>query len=172
MKVFWKTLLVALLALACAPSFAQQQAGPVETRLEGRKVVVAADGKETFAAADAAKPGDVIEYAATYRNKSRDAITNLAATMPIPGNTEYVPGSARPATAKASIDGRAFADMPLKRKVMRDGKEIEEQVPYSEYRYLRWLPGALSGEQSLSYTARVRVLDDINPREPGKGGGK
>jgi uncharacterized repeat protein (TIGR01451 family) len=169
---FWKTLLVALLAFAWAPSFAQQQqTGPVETRLEGRKVVVAADGKETFAAADAAKPGDVLEYAATYRNKSRDAITNLAATMPIPGNTEYVPGSARPATAKASIDGRTFADMPLKRKVMRDGKEIEEQVPYSEYRYLRWTPGALAAEQSLGYTARVRVLDDISPRVPGKGGG-
>jgi uncharacterized repeat protein (TIGR01451 family) len=167
------TLAAALLALASAFSLhAQQPAGPVETRLEATKVVRAADGKEATASAEAAKPGDTIEYAATYRNRTRQAVRNLEATLPIPNNTEYLPGSARPANAKASVDGRAFADMPLKRKVVRDGKEVEEQVPLREYRYLRWYPGELAGEQALSFNARVRVLEDVPPRESGKGGGK
>jgi uncharacterized repeat protein (TIGR01451 family) len=157
MKAVVKVLGIAMILFA-APLHAQQN-GPIETRLEARKVVRAADGQESFAPATAAKPGDVIEYAATYRNTSRDPVRNLEATLPIPGNTEFVPGSARPDSAKASVDSRAWADMPLKRKVLRDGREVEEQVPFREYRYLRWFPGALGGEKSMTFTARVRVVE-------------
>lgn len=144
--------------LFAAPLHAQQN-GPIETRLEARKVMRAADGQETFAPATAAKPGDVIEYAATYRNVSRQPVRNLEATLPIPGNTEFVPGSARPASAKASVDSRSWGDMPLQRKVRRDGREVDEQVPFREYRYLRWFPGELGGEKSMTFTARVRVVE-------------
>jgi len=127
-------------------------------RLESRKVVAAADGKETFAAAESAKPGDVIEYTATYRNTTRQAIKGLEATIPVPSNTEFVAGSQRPAQAKASLDARTWGDMPLKRKVVRDGREVEEQVPVREYRYLRWFPGELGGDKTMTFTARVRVV--------------
>jgi uncharacterized repeat protein (TIGR01451 family) len=169
MSPMWKILGCALL-VAAAPVHAQlQQNGPIETRLEARKVVRAADGTESFVPAEAAKPGDVIEYVATYRNKTRSGVTKVEATLPIPANTEYVPGSAKPANAKASVDARAFGDMPLVRKVVRDGRSIEEQVPVREYRYLRWFPGELGGEKSVSFSARVRVLEDT---APGKGSGK
>lgn len=146
-----------MLAMAAAPLCAQT-AGAIDSRLEARKVVRAADGGEAFAAADAAKPGDVIEYVATYRNTTAQPVRNLQATLPIPAHTEIVAGTARPASAQASVDAVAFAAMPLRRKVTRDGREIEEAVPLSEYRYLRWHAGELAGGQSAVFTARVRVV--------------
>ena len=157
------------IAAIVAPAVAQQKA-PVETRLEARKVDVAADGKESFSPAEAAKPGDVLEYTATYRNTTDSPIRNLEATLPIPPQTELVAGSIRPANAKASLDAIRFADMPLKRKAIKDGREVEEAVALSEYRALRWYPGALAPNQLLTFTARVRVIDDRSPAT--KGGGK
>jgi len=144
---------VAALPLASAAS------DVVETKLEARKVVVAADGRERFLPAGEAKPGDVIEYLATYRNTGADVIRNLEATLPIPANTELLAGSARPANAKASLDARGFADMPLSRPATRDGAVVVEQIPHREYRYLRWFAPELAAHRSLTFAARVRVLE-------------
>lgn len=157
-------------AVATPPAKAAE---PLQIRLEARKVTRAADGKETLSPAEAAKPGDVIEYATTYRNTSAQRLTNLEATLPLPPTTEFIPGSANPATARASVDGKNFLEVPLKRRVKRNGVDVEEQVPLREYRSLRWYPGALEGGKAVTYTARVRVVDDRTPSEPGKkGGGK
>jgi len=158
-------------AVAAASAHAQQK-GPLESTLEQRKVVRAADGGESLAPAASVKPGDVIEYVATYRNTGRAPITGVEATMPIPSNTEFVAGSARPESAKASLDGATYASMPLVRKVVRDGKTVEEPIPAREYRYLRWSAPELRGEQSVRFTARVKVLEDTSPQPSGKGGGK
>ena len=163
----WK-LVVAAIAASATCAWGQGR-DPVETRLEARKVVRAADGAETLASADAAKPGETLEYAATYRNTGKRAVTNLAATLPIPANTELIPGSARPANAQASVDGRTFAAPPLKRRVVRDGKTVEVEIPAREYRYLRWNAPELGGEQTLTYTARVKVVDAVAPPEPSPG---
>jgi uncharacterized repeat protein (TIGR01451 family) len=164
--------IIGIFLLAASLPLQAQQPAPVESKLEQRKVVRAADGKESFAPAGAVKPGDEIEYVATYRNLSRSSVKNLEATLPIPANTEFVPGSQKPAAARASLDSRSWGDVPLKRKVQRDGREIEEQVPYREYRYLRWPAAELGGEKVLTYTARVRVLDDAAPDAAAKGGRK
>lgn len=142
---------------------------PVETLLEARKVVRDAEGREGFVSADAAKPGETIEYVATYRNTGKQPVSGLAATLPIPASTEYVAGTARPANAMASVDGRTFSAPPLKRRVVRDGKSVEEEIPAREYRYLRWFPGELGGDKSLRFTARVRVVDAEPP--PSRSGG-
>jgi uncharacterized repeat protein (TIGR01451 family) len=165
MDVIVKSLGIAL--LLAAGSLQAQQTGPIETRLEQRKVVRAADGQESFAPAAAVKPGDVIEYVATYRNTTRSPVRNLEATLPIPANTEFVAGSPAPATAKASVDSRTWGDIPLKRKAVRAGVQVEEPVPVREYRYLRWFPGELGGEKSVTFTARVRVIDET-PGTPAK----
>jgi uncharacterized repeat protein (TIGR01451 family) len=152
--------LAAVMVFGATPALAQKAAGPLETRMEQRKVV-AADGRERFEGAEAVKPGDVIEYVATYRNTGKDAITGLVATLPVPAETEYLPGSARPAGATASVDGVRFEAIPLKRKARSaDGKEIEQLVPYREYRALRWNAGELGAQKSVAYTARVKVVDD------------
>jgi uncharacterized repeat protein (TIGR01451 family) len=171
MKTLTAALAGLVLALLAAPAaLAQTGPAPLDSQLVARKVI-AADGRETFVDAASAKPGDVIEYVATYRNTGKSALTGLQATMPIPPQTEYLPGTARPAQPLASVDGRVFADIPLKRKVNRDGKQVEEPVPYREYRALRWFVGELGGEQSAEFAARVRVIDDRASSEPSHSGG-
>jgi uncharacterized repeat protein (TIGR01451 family) len=145
--------------------------GPLETRLEQRKVTLGPGGKEAYGPAEAVKPGELIEYTATYRNTGKQPVKNLEATLPIPSNTEFVIGSAK-AGAKASVDGLAFADMPLKRRVVRAGKEIEEAVPARDYRALRWYPGELGAGQALAYTARVKVIDERAREASPQGSGK
>ena len=92
----------------------------------------------------------------------KDAIRGLKATLPIPPQTEFIPGSARPAKAQASLDGLAFADVPLRRKATRDGQAVEEAVPWREYRALRWAAGDLGAGSSLTFTIRVRVIEERN----------
>jgi len=149
--------LLALVAIAALPLRAAE--GPVETRLEARKVTRAADGRESFSPAENARPGDVIEYVATYRNTGDQAVRALEATLPIPANTELVPGSIRPAGARASLDAAEFAPLPLKRSVTRDGRRVDESIPYREYRYLRWQVPRLEAKKSVTVSARVRVVD-------------
>jgi uncharacterized repeat protein (TIGR01451 family) len=132
---------------------------PVEVRLDVQRIVRAADGRESRANADTAKPGDTLEYVVTYRNSGREPVRDLQATLPIPPATELVPGSARPSTARASLDAREFAAMPLKRKVKRDGREVEEAVPLREYHYLRWAVPELRAGEALTFVARVKVLE-------------
>lgn len=152
---------IALAAVAAAlPAQAQAPAkDPVEARLEVRKIVRAPDGRESASAAETVKPGDVLEYVVTYRNHGAKDVRDFAATLPIPDATELVSGSERPAGAQASVDGRGFGAVPLKRKVSRDGREIEEAVPFREYRALRWWMPELKGGQSIKFSARVKVLE-------------
>jgi len=158
-------------ALLVAPAAWSQATvnGPLASELQARKVVKTADGREELTSAEAAKPGDVLEYTATFRNTGKTTLTKIEATLPIPTNVEFVPGSAKPVNAKASDDGKRFGDMPLKRVVKRNGVDVEEIVPVREYRMLRWAPIDLGGEKSASYVARVRVLDDV-PVTPGSPG--
>ena len=162
--------LAACVLVAAAWPAAAQQGNPLVTQLEARKVVRGADGKESFAAADSAKPGDVIEYVATYRNTGKQPLRNLEATLPIPANTEFVPGSANPASAKASVDAKSYAAMPLKRTTVKDGKPVEALVPARDYRSLRWFAGELPADKSARFTARVKVLDDTGPPNATKAG--
>lgn len=151
----------AMLASGLAPAqLAPKAQGAVESRLEARKVVTAADGKETFAAANTAKPGDVIEYVATYRNTTKQPVRNLQATLPIPADMELLQGSQKPAAATASTDGTTFAPMPLRRKATKAGAQGDELVPLRDYRALRWSTPELAGEKVFSVSARARVSDD------------
>jgi uncharacterized repeat protein (TIGR01451 family) len=166
MKTHWGAAAFAAL-LAFATLASAQPSGPVETRLEASKVERAADGAERLVPAQTARPGDVIEYTATYRNAGTQGVHDLDATLPIPANTEFVAGSAKPAGATASLDGRAYAAMPLKRRVMRGGKPVEEDVPLREYRFLRWHVAQLGGGKSVSFDARVKVIEDEKSQDRG-----
>ena len=145
---------------------------PLEVRLETRKVVGNPDGTESFLAAGSAKPGDVLEYVATYRNRGTAALRDVTPQLPVPGNTEFVPGTARPATAAASLDGRTFAPMPLSRKAERNGAQVDVPVPPREYRSLRWSVPELAPGKATSVSARVRVLDDRSTGPPAAAGGR
>lgn len=160
-------LVLAVALVSALPLHAQTgaAAGGVESKLEVGKVVLK-DGKESIEPAAAARPGDLLQYVASYTNKGRTGVTNLEATLPIPPNTELVIESIKPSGAKASTGGSTFSDVPLKRKVRQaNGAEFEQVVPAREYRTLRWYPGALAAGATVSFTARVKVVDDRQPAQ-------
>ena len=142
-------------ALAAPIVFA---AGGVTVELTAQRVTKDARGAEALVSADQAKPGELLEYRALYRNAGTSEARGLAATLPIPRGTQYVRGSATPLQVEASLDGRTFAPVPLMRKQKTaDGRTVLREVPVSEYRALRWPLGTLASKQSRTVAARVRV---------------
>jgi uncharacterized repeat protein (TIGR01451 family) len=151
-------------ALASIPALAADK-GDLAVDLKGQKVVKAADGKEKFESAEKARPGEVIEYKAVYRNKGKSPAGDLKATIPVPLGTEYIPGSAKPAAMTASLDGKEYAPVPLKNKVtLPSGKTEIRDVPYDEYRFFRWDLKTLEPGKSATVSLRVK----ISTAEPAK----
>ena len=144
-------------AHAAASEPAKPATGSVAVELTAQRVTKA-QGKEVLVAADQAKPGELIEYRALYRNDGANEAKGLMATLPIPRGTQYVAGSATPRGVEASLAGRTFAPVPLTRSVKTaDGRTVVQEVPVSEYRTLRWPLGVLPTKQSRTVAARVRV---------------
>ena len=133
----------------------------VEVILSGKKVTTGADKREVLGDARNIKPGEVIEYQATYSNKGQSAVSNLVATVPIPEGTEYMRSGTLPASgAKATIGDGKFAPIPLKRKVkLPDGKEVEQDLPLAQYKAVQWSLGDLPPGKNMVVSARVRVLE-------------
>lgn len=147
-----------VVATAVALSAARVHAGTGVTVQLTANRVTQAQGHDVLAPADQAHPGETIEYRAVYRNDGTSDARGLAATLPIPRGTTYVPGSATPGRVEASLDGRTFATVPLTRTVRGpDGREVVREVPVSEYRALRWPLGSLARSRSRVVTARVRL---------------
>jgi len=164
--------LVFCMALQSSPGLAQTAAPAgakpdVESVLTGKKVTLSADKKEVLVDTKDVKPGEIIEYRATYTNKSKDPVKNLVGTLPIPPETVFQGGSAKPAIGvKASLGDGLFAPIPLKRKVkLPNGKDGEQDVPLAEYRSLQWSLGELAAGKSVVVSARVRV-SDVTPTAP------
>lgn len=136
---------------------AQPAAGSVAVELTAQRITKA-QGKEVLVPADEAKPGELIEYRARYRNDGAGEARGLMATVPIPRGTAYVAGSALPRRVEASLDGHTFAPVPLKRTVKTpDGRTVVQEVPVAEYRALRWPLGTLPSRDQRTVSARVRV---------------
>ena len=138
---------------------ARGAAEPLQITLVRSKVVLE-NGREVMQSAAIAKPDEILEEVATYTNTSRSALKSVEATLPVPANTELIMASVKPSTAKASLDGKNFSKIPLTRKVRQsNGVEVEQAVPLSEYRYLRWYPGELLPDKPLSFSARFKVAN-------------
>lgn len=125
---------------------------PVQIDLSAFRITTDKEGKESAVEAQQAKPGDTIEYRATYRNVSSSRIAGLKATLPIPADMSFT-GASIPTGAEASTDGKTFAGMPLRKKV---GDKLVD-VPYSDYRALRWKVAELLPNQSVIVRARAKV---------------
>ena len=144
----------ALCLTAATSAFARDD---VMVRLTASKVAATKDGKEKFIAAETARPGEVIQYEAAYRNETQREIKGLEATVPIPAGLELLPESFRPVSALASVNGADFAAMPLMKPVAdAAGKTVP--VPLGEYRALRWAIPQLAPGATAIVKLRARVL--------------
>jgi len=96
------------------------------------------------------KPGDILEYVIKYTNVSSNPLQDIEVLGPVPKDTYLLAGSVSARNAgglKASMDGgKSYGIPPLKKKIERDGKVIEVEVPEKEWTNLKWavkklLPG-------------------------------
>jgi hypothetical protein len=151
-------------------------ASALKLELASYRVVREADasGKVVERLVPAAKvaPGDVLEWVLTAKNETDRALHRVALTIPIPPNTAYIAGSARPlllkhgdrgvrATPVFSYDGEHFAPPPLKKKVrvQENGKTVEKEVvvPPSAYTHVRWVVPELLPKERVQVRLRTRV---------------
>lgn len=154
-----------VLAAAGATQNASAQTGdPLKITLTLKKIEKNSQGKETLTNAAAVKPGDFVEYQAVYKNSDKAPMRKLTANLPIPQGMDYVAKSAQPDKALASTDGKVFAPEPLKRTVKKDGKTVTENVPASEYRFLRWEIKELGAGKDFVVKARAKVSQ--TPAQP------
>ncbi len=143
-----------LLLLLMTASFAQEK--QVKIDLKQFKVVTT-NGVESLQPTDKAKPGEVIEYVASVHNTGKTAVKNVQPIIPVPSGMEYTPDAKLKAPDAAATSDGKYAALPLKHKVQRNGVQVEEVVPYSEYRSLRWNVGTLAPDQTVEVKARVRL---------------
>ena len=140
------------------PATAVHADSELRVELEAYRVTTDGDGNEQFNVADAAYPGDVVEYRAHYTNDGAQTLTGVQAILPIPDDTVYLPASAIPARVEASLDGKTYEPVPLQRRVVNaDGTESIELVPASEYRFLRFGLGDLGADATALAKARVAI---------------
>jgi uncharacterized repeat protein (TIGR01451 family) len=141
--------------IQAAPTVAATKNEPIQVKLENFKVSTNNEGKEVLLVAKEAKPGEVLEYRATYTNVSTKAIGNLVATLPIPKGTEYQAKTAMPvAGAEATLDNVTFAPVPL----MTPDKK--QPISPKEYRALRWKVSTLKANEAIVVSARVKVSQE------------
>jgi uncharacterized repeat protein (TIGR01451 family) len=133
------------------------QASPVSSQLLAQRVDMVA-GKPVLKPAGDGKPGETLQYSATYRNTGTAAAAKLLATVPVPPGTTFIAASAEPAQAQASTDGTTFAPIPLTRLVKQaDGSTRKEPVPLADYRALRWEIGTLAAGATTVVSLRTRI---------------
>lgn len=151
-------ILTVFLLQLCCMQVASAADNNVTVALHAFKVVATANNGTKLVATTEALPGDTIEYQVTYSNTGTTPARDVLAMLPVPqGGVSYVADSALPAAVQASVDGTTFAPMPLKRVVKREGKQVTEIVPVSEYRFLRWKLGEIPPGASATVSSRMRL---------------
>ena len=151
MKTRAITILAILLLATATAAF-----GQVKVDLKQFKVVDV-NGKQTLQSADKAKPGEVIQYVATYHNTAKTPAKNVVGTIPVPNGMEYTPDANLKAPDMAAAADGKFAPLPLKHKVTRNGAQVEEVLPYSAYRSLQWRIGTMEPGQKVELKANVKL---------------
>lgn len=151
--------LAVCLLFVCASATAQTQP-EVLTELSATRIVGSGAAEKREPAATA-RPGDILEYRVRYSNSGKAKVRQLEITLPVPVGMIYVADSSRPEAAKASVDGIAYQPIPLKRTVIKkDGSAVEQSVPLTEYRFLRWKSQDLEAGRKLEVSARMKI-DDV-----------
>ena len=161
-----------LFCLVCAVLFsvtvhaadAEPGKAPIAIQLKQFKVVKDEQGEQKLIDAALVVPGDVIEYRATYINRSSVALPVIA-TMPIPESMEYVKESAKAKNNLAhtvALKDSQFANEPLLQKVTTAaGATLSQPAPYAAYRFVRWDLGKLPAGNSIEVSVRAKVSQDL-----------
>lgn len=165
-----QTLLVLFCVLAMALSRVAQAADSAATTspqapivVELQQFVFGNDGRGLVPLGDSnvVQPGDVIEYRATYTNRSA-APLQVMATLPVPEAVEYQAFSATASGRQphsVALGDAQYGPEPLLRPVVQaSGAASMEPVPYAQYRFVRWDLGSLPPGAATEVRIRAKVL--------------
>lgn len=158
---------IAALVGLCAFSLALASpaaADAVTGEMTVAQVIQAADGTERLAPAERVSPGETLQYALTYANRTEDPLEGFMVVGPVPEGTDFVAGSASSslqATLEAQVAELGWSAVPVMREeILPDGTVGRVEVPPSEYQALRWrVDGAVAPGLTVEATYRVRVED-------------
>jgi len=129
------------------------------SELSAYKVKVFKDGRTVLEKAERAHPGDIIEYQLTYKNSGRTTIRSLTPVLPIPEGMVFIPDTTNAIRLVASLDGKSYSEVPIKREVKDDDGNVElVAVPLEEYRFLKWFIVELKSEKDVLLKARMQVM--------------
>lgn len=135
---------------------------PLSSQMDAYVVTLNKEGEEVLSPAEEVNPKDKIEYKLTYTNNTDKKLKGLVITGPIPNNTFFVPGTNNTKVNSefvVSIDGgKTFEQEPVKRIVMKDGKEVEVIIPPEKYTSIRWMPNTpINAKEKQIFTYRIEV---------------
>jgi len=137
-----------------------RQQSSVTAQLQQFKVSKQTQGTDKLTPVSSVKPGDVIEYRATYHNHDTHPISDMVATIPIPVGMNFIPSSLTPETVivQAATQDGVFSDIPLMHSVRQANGTIKNQlVDVADYRAIRWKLGKLSANKSMTVSMRAQV---------------
>jgi hypothetical protein len=154
-------LLLAILGSVTGLAFADSPRG-AEVQLTAYKVVFVSTPngvRENLEPLKQVRPGDTVEYEATYVNGTGQAVHDVNLTIPVPeGGLVYIAGQKSRIANTATADGKLFATLPLTRVEVRpDGQKVTREVPLAEYKALRWSLGDLPDGAKRSVRARMQL---------------
>lgn len=136
---------------------------PMVSTMDAFLITVDKKGKEKARPAKEAEPGQVIEYRIKQKNISKDDLSGLVVTGPVPTNTQYLGKSAKTAEKHkfvVSIDyGRSYESEPVKRTIKdENGKDKVIIIPPEKYTHVRWIPESpLKKGKHQEFRYRVKI---------------
>ncbi|MGZ0657227.1 hypothetical protein ACWPKO_03800 [Coraliomargarita sp. W4R53] len=139
-------------ALLSSVSVLSAQADPLVAQIDAYIVTTVPDQAEVLKLAEAANPGDIILYRATFENQGDAVLDAVKPIIPIPVGLAYVGGSAKPEPKEVSLDGTTFQAYPA---VDAQG----EPVAPSAYRALRWELSTLEADALFTAELRAKLLN-------------
>ena len=127
----------------------------VSSKITASLISVDANGRELLAPVTAntrLQSGNILEYQGLFTNTNPDRVRKMTVTMSIPEQVEML-GGITPDFPFGSVDGNAFARMPLRANI--DGKL--QDVPLKFYQAVRWDLDGLGLNETVMVKYRARV---------------
>ncbi|KGQ22975.1 hypothetical protein [Thermus filiformis] len=133
-------------------------------------LVQVVDGKEVYQENPTqVKPKDVLEWRLEAENRTEAPLRQVVLVIPIPKETYYLEGTAKPLVLKGATihpefsydGGKTYGKPPLKKRVrvVENGREVEREVEVKpeEYTHVRWVIPELPAKAKVQVLLRTVV---------------
>lgn len=156
---------IAVICLIVAPTAAFAE---LKSEMQAFVVTTDSSGIEQYAAADAVKPGQTIEYRMQHTNTFDNAIGGVAVMGPVPNGSELlVDQSSSDVSASFEVrgefdpdrPGEEWSTLPAQRiTIQADGTRLIETAKPEHFTAVRWVLGDVMQEDaSVNHAYRVQV---------------